>query len=45
MKIDDWELQKAIDYFNEMENIPSKNIVKMLKDGNDPNANTLKSLL
>ena len=45
MKIDNWELQKAIDYFDEMDNIPSKNIAKMLKDGKDPNAKVLRSLL
>lgn len=45
MKLDDWELQKAIDYFDEWDNNPSKNIVKMLKNGNNSNAKALRSLL
>ena len=45
MKIDDWELQKAIDYFDEWGNVPSKNVVKIIKDGTDLNAKALKSLL
>jgi len=28
-----------------MDNIPSKNIVKMIKDGEGPNVDTLRSLL
>ena len=28
-----------------MDNIPSKNIVKMIKDGKGPNADTLRALL